>query len=87
MLNYRKTDPSFPHQPTADQWFDETQFESYRSLGYDIGTIALSEAAGKAAIKVANLVRHDVAKLCAAIEQQWRPGQRTSATVEGRQAG
>lgn len=24
----------FPHQTTADQWFDETQFESYRMLGY-----------------------------------------------------
>jgi len=87
VLNYRKTDPSFPHQPTADQWFDETQFESYRSLGYGIGTVALNEPARKAETKAAGVERHDVVKLCAAIEQQWRPGQRTSATVEGRQAG
>jgi hypothetical protein len=38
--NYKKTNEDFPHQSTADQWFDETQFESYRSLGYQIGKIA-----------------------------------------------
>lgn len=27
----------FPQQSTADQWFDEAQFESYRSLGYKSG--------------------------------------------------
>jgi hypothetical protein len=37
LRNYRKANESFPHQSTADQWFDETQFESYRSLGYRIG--------------------------------------------------
>lgn len=37
VLNYRKANRDFPHQSTADQWFDETQFESYRSLGYRIG--------------------------------------------------
>jgi hypothetical protein len=29
-------DHRFPHQSTADQWFDEAQFESYRELGYRI---------------------------------------------------
>jgi hypothetical protein len=33
VLNYAARNPSFPHQPTSDQWFDESQFESYRSLG------------------------------------------------------
>jgi Patatin-like phospholipase len=28
---------TFPHQSTADQWFDELQFESYRALGEFIG--------------------------------------------------
>jgi len=26
--------PAFPQQSTADQFFDESQFESYRKLGY-----------------------------------------------------
>ncbi|MEJ2393242.1 MAG: patatin-like phospholipase family protein [Candidatus Thiodiazotropha sp.] len=30
---YARANQSFPHQSTVDQWFDETQFESYRALG------------------------------------------------------
>ncbi len=38
---------TFPHQSTADQWFDELQFESYRALGEYIGVHA-AEDVGKA---------------------------------------
>jgi hypothetical protein len=34
--NYAAQNPSFPHQSTADQWFDESQFEAYRRLGYHV---------------------------------------------------
>ncbi len=34
--SYATAHPTFPHEPTADQWFTESQFESYRSLGLDI---------------------------------------------------
>ncbi len=33
VLNYAATHPTFPHESTGDQWFDEDQFESYRMLG------------------------------------------------------
>jgi hypothetical protein len=33
VLAYRDTHAPFPNQTTADQWFDESQFESYRRLG------------------------------------------------------
>lgn len=33
VLNYQRANPAFPQQSTADQWFDESQFESYRRLG------------------------------------------------------
>ena len=33
---YAKANPDFPHQPTIDQWFTESQFESYRALGFEI---------------------------------------------------
>jgi hypothetical protein len=33
VLAYRDTHADFPHQSTAEQWFDESQFESYRALG------------------------------------------------------
>jgi hypothetical protein len=30
---YKQENAAFPHQTTADQWYDEAQFESYRRLG------------------------------------------------------
>lgn len=33
VLDYRRQNPDFPHQSTGDQFYDEAQFESYRSLG------------------------------------------------------
>ncbi|MFC4488599.1 hypothetical protein [Chromobacterium aquaticum] len=37
VLQYRAEHPDFPHQSTLNQWFDESQFESYRKLGLCIG--------------------------------------------------
>jgi hypothetical protein len=37
VFNYALGHPEFPHEPTSDQWFSESQFESYRSLGEHIG--------------------------------------------------
>ena len=34
--SYAAAHPAFPHEDTADQWFTESQFESYRSLGLEI---------------------------------------------------
>jgi hypothetical protein len=34
--SYAAAHPTFPHESTGDQWFTESQFESYRSLGLDI---------------------------------------------------
>ncbi len=33
VLDYRRESPKFPHQTTANQFFDEAQFEAYRKLG------------------------------------------------------
>jgi hypothetical protein len=33
VLNYSTTSPTFPHESTANQFFTESQFESYRRLG------------------------------------------------------
>lgn len=41
VLEYHARQPQFPHQSTGDQWFDESQFESYRALGQHIGEKAL----------------------------------------------
>lgn len=34
IASYRKRHPEFPHQSTLDQYFSESQFESYRALGF-----------------------------------------------------
>ncbi|MBD0373655.1 MAG: patatin-like phospholipase family protein, partial [Pyrinomonadaceae bacterium] len=36
VLQYKMANEDFPHQSTGDQFFDEPQFESYRSLGWYI---------------------------------------------------
>ena len=33
VLNYERQHRDFPHESTANQWFSESQFESYRALG------------------------------------------------------
>lgn len=33
---YKARNPSFPHESTANQFFNETQFEAYRELGYHV---------------------------------------------------
>jgi hypothetical protein len=44
IVNYQSTNTDFPHESTSDQMFNETQFESYRSLGfYMINTICSLE--------------------------------------------
>lgn len=36
---YAGSNPTFPQQTTADQFFDEAQWESYRKLGLEIGKL------------------------------------------------
>lgn len=37
VTQYQSVHPEFPHETTADQFFDEAQWESYRRLGQSIG--------------------------------------------------
>jgi hypothetical protein len=43
VYGYQATNPTFPNQTTADQFFDELQFESYRATGYAIGHSLVSD--------------------------------------------
>jgi hypothetical protein len=40
---YKAANNDFPHQTTADQFFDEKQFEAYRALGNHIGITIFKE--------------------------------------------
>ncbi|QOY95047.1 hypothetical protein IM543_03895 [Massilia sp. UMI-21] len=61
LLNYRKVHPAYPHESSVDQWFDETQFESYRALGQYVGNCALDGASAAARKQDGGL---DVGALC-----------------------
>ncbi|HYF37642.1 MAG TPA: hypothetical protein VD994_20240, partial [Prosthecobacter sp.] len=40
---YKAADPAFPHQSTGDQFFSESQFESYRTLGFHVAREAMEK--------------------------------------------
>jgi hypothetical protein len=44
VLGYKLRYPSFPHQSTFNQFFNESQFESYRALGQHIAMAILQRA-------------------------------------------
>jgi len=66
VLEYAGHHSSFPHQSTADQFFDESQFESYRKLGehiaWEVFRCAQTEAthaqASGNADEIFNALRH-----------------------------
>jgi hypothetical protein len=45
--SYAIANPDFPHQSTMNQWFSESQFESYRSLGFEILDDLLKKASAE----------------------------------------
>jgi hypothetical protein len=62
VLQYRRDHPDFPHESTADQDFDEAQFESYRKLGEHVGeTVFGTKPAGE-----------DLGQFFAAVRDRWR---------------
>jgi hypothetical protein len=66
VLRYASLHPAFPHESTADQFFDESQFESYRALGYHIGCTILSATAEKSELAAMSAV-----ELFTALRQHW----------------
>jgi len=60
VFNYAADNETFPHQPTSDQFFSETQFESYRRLGFHV--------AGNAFGRIADQLGGSVEELTAALE-------------------
>jgi predicted acylesterase/phospholipase RssA len=64
-LRYAAANPGFPHQSTSDQWFDESQFESYRVLGFHV-----AENVFGAVSDVAKLTKE---QLFVELAEQWYP--------------
>ena len=45
---YKAKHNVFPHESTGDQWYSESQFESYRKLGQHVANQVLQQAQGNA---------------------------------------
>ena len=83
VLEYAALHPEFPHQSTADQFFDESQFESYRRLGYHIGMSVFAEAAKRRLKKSGTATALDSDRPCffSDLRQRWRaPSPNTAAS-------
>jgi hypothetical protein len=48
VLSYAIAHGTFPHESTLNQFFSESQFESYRALGYEIADRAFKSGDGLA---------------------------------------
>jgi hypothetical protein len=70
ITEYRNRNPAFPHESTADQFFDEGQFEAYRALGQHIGQRALKHAPKGEKLNYAGLKRWFEA-LITALPHRW----------------
>ncbi|GMR00981.1 MAG: hypothetical protein BMS9Abin19_0327 [Gammaproteobacteria bacterium] len=70
---YANGHKDFPHESTADQWFDESQFESYRALGEHITQRVLENA-----INIARSVKDDhqhmIERVIVELRKQWYAG-------------
>jgi len=75
LLSYRTEQPAFPHQSTADQWFDESQFESYRKLGYHAGRKTFE------VVDEHQPMKNGTESFFVALKQAWYPSSSAAATV------
>ena len=68
LMAYKFQHPQFPQDSTANQWFTETQFESYRRLGQHVAVTAIRPALSPGHAKVS-----DIHELFASMYAIWYP--------------
>ena len=90
---YATKNAAFPHETTGDQFFSESQFESYRTLGFEIMDGVLNDAienvetitqAAKASLsanRLCDLVRALDPKLVKAAEDALKPARPKASDI------
>ena len=73
IVQYAEYHPDFPHQTTGDQFFSESQFESYRRLGLEIGR-RVFDGGGDA-----DRAQGDIRMLFARLREYWIAPSRQTA--------
>jgi hypothetical protein len=72
ILQYALAHAAFPHEATADQWYSESQFESYRKLGFHAIDSALADAIGEHAAPTSEW-EADLEDVFTALSERWYP--------------
>lgn len=70
VLNYQCSSPCFPHEPTTEQWFSESQFESYRALGWHVAQTIFGSVLSEAA--AADKPTPSTEQIFAILDKKWR---------------
>ncbi|HUE86325.1 MAG TPA: patatin-like phospholipase family protein [Vicinamibacterales bacterium] len=85
VLEYKSREPAFPHHSTlGDQFFDESQFESYRKLGFHAAHSALASALRSAAREAQEADSPPLlAVLFSHLRDFWHPGNPAADTRRG----
>jgi len=68
---YAAACPDFPHESTNDQWFSESQFESYRKLGFHIIDTVFSEALEPRTGAAAARGKVSLERIFVALKERW----------------
>jgi len=88
VLEYAARETAFPHHSTlTDQFFDESQFESYRKLGFHVAHTAFAAPIRSAQNELRNDTHDELAAIFAHMRDYWHPGnpglsERRSAHAE-----
>src|SRR5262249_34043799 len=80
---YSIENPVFPQQSTANQWFDEAQFESYRKLGQYCAGSAFDNGSGCAIGEKSALTSDDIKCLFETISAKARKCSSEAKTDHG----
>lgn len=67
LINFAASNPAFPQQTTADQFFDEAQWESYYQLGFNLGDVLDTDLLEALRSRHATLFESDTGALTAAM--------------------
>lgn len=76
VLQYAATHKDFPHEPTANQFFNEAQFQSYVRLGSDIVREIVEPTSGSRSLTIEHFVkaaRTHATVHAAAVHKTWVP--------------
>jgi hypothetical protein len=77
VLEYAARETTFPHHSTmTDQFFDESQFESYRKLGFHVARTAFASPTrtAKAELPTEASTHDQLAAIFAHMRDYWHPG-------------